>query len=326
MTTIAPPFSHAQTKGDLGFNYVFAAQEILRRLEDQLDPVSLGLASLVGDVAGTGSDTLRITNYGNIGIAKRMTALSGEDDAITPSNIVTGYSSLTVGIYGLGYKTTWFGEILSREAAVYLDSIKTQMPASWVATMRYLLGQLCAGFGTVIGSASTELSVSDWIALSAAFRTNHGALRNGPPAAMLHSQQIEQLLASFRNEPAFQNSMADFTAVQSLNQGEASAQVYRNVGGLGINAVVSDDVTTSGGAYLGGAWTSGGVGWGRASTGGLSTSTPSTTALIPDAGIVMTEIPSASATGSRQAEMRAHFGVAKGSTDVFVLRQIKSTT
>ena len=326
MTTIAPPINHAQTKGDFGFNYVFAARQALRRLEDLLDPVALGLASLEGDVAGTGSDTLRITNYGNIGIAKRMDALSGEDDAITPSSIVTGYSSITIGIYGLGYKTTWFGEMLARDKAIFLESIMDQMPESWVATVRYLLGQVCAGFGTAIGSASTELSVDDWIALQAAYRTNHGSLRMGVPTAMLHSQQIEQLLKSFRNDPAFQNSTGDFARLMAIAQGGASAQVYPNIGEMGMNAVASDDITTSGGGYLGGAWSRGGVGWGRASTGSLQTGTMESTRLLPEAGLVLTKIPGASANGSNQAEARAHIGVAAGASEVFVQRQVVSTT
>jgi adenosylcobinamide amidohydrolase len=103
MTTQVPPFQHGNFEGDLGYSYVFAAQRILLVMQDRLNALDLGVVPLVGDFAGTGTDTIRVTHMGNIGWSLPMTALGSETDTITPSNLTTGYSTVALGMYGLGH-------------------------------------------------------------------------------------------------------------------------------------------------------------------------------------------------------------------------------
>lgn len=84
MAIITPPATHGQITVDLGLPYIFAAQEIRRELADRLNLLQLGVVPLVGDAAGSGSDTIRVTRIGGVGWSEAMATLAGENDAITP--------------------------------------------------------------------------------------------------------------------------------------------------------------------------------------------------------------------------------------------------
>lgn len=326
MTTIASPASHAQLKGDLGFAYTFAAEEIRERLQDRLAMEQLGWVQLVGDVAGTGSDVLRITDIGDLGYARPFTELANETSTITPSPFLTGYSTVTVGMYGLSHDATYFSQILTREGAVTLDSIKREVPKSVSATVRSLVATKIAAFGTNVGDTSSELGPNDFLDLGAAFRANLGAYEYGVPACMVHPQQVEQAIRGFRNDPAYQKDVREFQEMAALRTREQSSQLYRNFMGLGMDLAASDDVSTTGGGYDGGAWSFGGIAMARASTAGLVTANPNGTMYVPEAGLVIEEAPETGRTGTRRYYARLFIGVDSGSTNVFVLRGLISKT
>lgn len=314
MTTIAPPISFAQTNPDLGLDYVFAQGRILMELQDKLDPNAMGSVALVGDLVGTGSDTLRITEMGNVGWSTRMTALASEDSTITASSITTAYTTVTIGQYGVAHEQTFQEQILGREQGVSLDALEQMVPQTWMATLRYLICVEGATFSTIIGSATAALSVDDWIDLSEAANETLGAMA---PIATLAPQQVSQLRASFRSEPAFQNSVADFSSMQRVG----NVQLHPNFAGMGIDVTVTDDVVQSGGAYLGFASSPGGIGWARASTSPIKTVGPSM--YIPDYGLIVTRV-NTDANGKGRYEARAWIGVDSGSSNVFLQRRIRS--
>ena len=314
MTTIAPPINFAQTQGDLGQDFIFAAGAILLEVQDRLDLLGLGTVPLVGDLMGTGSDTIRVREMGTVGWSQRMAALATEDAAITASSITTGYTEVTVGMYGLAHEETYQSQILSSEPGISLEALEAQVPNSWLATHRYLVCVEGATFGTIIGSATAALSVDDWLDLVAATEEMLGV---AAPMATLAPQQMTQLRDSARTEPAFQNLAADFAATQRFD----GMQIKRNVLGLGLDAAVTDDVVQSGGAYQGFAHSPGGIGWARASTSPIRTPNPSI--YVPELGMFIERIGLGS-NGKARYEARAWIGVNSGSANVFLQRRIRS--
>jgi len=316
MTTINPAFTHAQFEGDLGFSYVFAIMDILTELQDQLNVHGLGVVPLKGDVAQTGSDVLRVTHMGSVGWSRRFAALANEDSPVTPSPMTTGYSEITVGYYGLGHEATYFSQALGRQEAVSLDDLKALVPASWLSTFRYLVAVAASGFATSVGSTTLALSADDWLDLCAASRTLFGPIT----FAMLDPAQVTQLLESFRNEPAFQANIAEFAELQAANRG----QEIPNFARLGIDIGMSDDVQQSGGAYQGGAWSPGGIGWGRSRVTPIQTANPAGTMYFDEFGLLIEEITTGGENGKRAYNARSILGVDIGDSSVFAQRLVRS--
>lgn len=316
MTTVAPPISYANTESDLGYSMVHSAEAIRLELQDRLDVLSLGTVPLVGDLAGSGSDTIRVTHMGTVGWSQRMTALASENATITASAITTGYSEVSVGMYGLAHEQTFQGQILGRAQGVTLDMLEAQVPNSWLRTLRYLVCVEGATFGTVIGSATLALSVDDWIDLVSASNETLGA---AAPSAVLDPTQLTQLVASFRTEPAFQNLAADFATMQRAD----GMQVKPNFAGLGIDLALTDDVQQSGGAYQGFAMSPGGIGWARASTSPIRVPNPASAIYVPDFGLFIQRIDKGD-QGSARYEARAWIGVNSGDSSLFVQRRVRS--
>ena len=317
MTTINAPLTHGQLKGDLGFDFVYAEQEILEELQDRLSVMSL--LPLVGDVAGTGSDTLRITNMGNVGFSVRMDALATETSRITPKTITTGYSTVTTGQYGLAHSESYRAQNLGREPGVRLESLKAQVPNSFMATLRYLTCVEGSTFaGTAVGSTSQQLAVDDILDYATILRETLGSGVRGNPVAMLSPQQVTQLLNSAKAHPAYQNSIADFTSVQGLD----FRQQIDNFLGLGFNVLMTDDVQQSGGAYRGFGFSPGGIGWAVASSSNIVTANPAM--YIPQFGMLIEDLTEGGATAERIYNARAEFGVAKGDGTMHVQTPILS--
>ena len=316
MATISSPFINNDLEAQVGFGHVFAEQAILERLSDRLNV--LPIVELVGDAAGSGSDTIRVTNIGGLGYnTAGMTALGSETATITASTIDLGFSEVSIADYGLAYEESYKAAILAREPQVLIDSIVETIPDAWLCQMRKLVAAEVAAFSSSVGSASLTLSVDDYLDLIAVYRE---ALGSRLPAVMLHPVQLSQLVESFRSEPAFQANMTDFASVQAFNE----SQTVTNAFGLGANIHISDSVTTSGGGYNGGAFTPGGIGYAVASTGNLTTANPATSILVPEFGLVIEDIQGN--TGTRRVDARAFFGVAAGSSDVYTFRKVVSTT
>jgi hypothetical protein len=315
MTTQAAPFSHANFESDLGYSYVFAAEEIREVLTDRMNSMALGVAPLVGDFAGSGTDTLRITHMGGVGWNLEMTALASETDTITPSTLTTGYSSVALGFYGAGHEETYKQQLLSREPKVLLDALKAKVPETFLSTWRSVYCTTGATISTAIGSASYYNSIDDLLDFVAAYRENPGS---GRPKITANTVQGTKLLESARNEPAFQAAAAEFQKQQAMSD---SMQSLPNFLGLGVDFALTNEVGQSGSAYQGFGHSLGGIGWAVCSTGALKTANPQGTILIPEFGIVIEEKTDGSGQTIRGYEARAAFGMALGDTSVFLLRR-----
>jgi hypothetical protein len=322
-TTVNPPISHAQAYGTLGHAYVFAQQEILMALEDGLDVLGLGIIPLMGDLAGSGSDTLRVTDLGEVGWNLPMTALTGETEAVTPSTVQLGYEELTIGMYGLAQSETYMRQVLGRPAdGVSLDRLKGMVPMSWLATLRQLVCTTGAGMATAVGSATAPLSVDDHLDLATVYRTTMGSQA---PWAMIDGVQLDQLMRSYRNEPAFGNSAGEFAALLGIKMdGGSIAQRHPNLAGMGIDFAVTDDIVQSGGARQGFSTTRGGIGYGIANTSPIKPANTNGAIYIPNFGLFIEELSDRGRQTQREYRATAFLGAMLGSTRVFPQRRLIS--
>jgi hypothetical protein len=315
MATITAPALAAAVNTEVGFAHTFAQIAIQRRLEDSLNVAQAGLVRLVGDAAGSGSDSIRVTNIGGVGFNLAMASLATETTAITPSPFDLGYSTVTIGDYGLAFEESYKAMILGREPAAMIDALVATMPDSFLRTLRNLVATTVAGFSTTIGASGTTLSVDDYLDLVAAHRETLGS---GVPVTILHPKQVTDLIESFRSESTLSLSVSDFGNLL----GAAPGQTIGNLAGLGIDVSMSDSITDDGTDYFGGAYSPGGVGYAVGSTATVR-ATPDAIR-VPDFGLLITFPSSASTSGKVTAEGRAFVGVAAGSSDVFLQRKIRS--
>jgi len=326
-TTQTAPFQHANLETDLGYAYVFSQAAMLLELQDRLNVLGLGVVPLMGDLASSGSDVLRVTDYGGMGWSLPMAALATETTAVTPSTAISGYESITCGTYGVSHSATYAAQGFARPeaAGLSLDALIQQVPASFLATFRANVATAGATIVPNVGAATTTLSVDDWLDLATTFSTALGSKR---PIALLHPTPFDELKRSFRNEPALQNSAQELAALMGVQTGDdgSVAQSFANFLGMGIDVHITDAVTDTGGAYQSFAFSPGGIGWARCSTQPIKTANPGSTMYIPEFGLLIEELSEGGSTNTRQYKALAFFGVALGSARVYTHSRILSTT
>ena len=305
MAIITPPATHGQITVDLGLPYIFAAQEIRRELADRLNLLQLGVVPLVGDAAGSGSDTIRVTRIGGVGWSEAMATLAGENDAITPTGFTTGYDTVTIARHGLAKSESYTAQILGREPAAKLAGLKSVIPNSWLKTFRQKVAVAGAGFSDTVGGSGSVWTFDDELDAVAYFNETEGF--DGVAVTMRHPEQFTQLRESVRNEPNFQ--FPEITvALQSLPGGAF-------MDWLGFRNFSTHDITEAGGDHQGFAFVPGAIGWAVASTMGVQVEDPDQALMIPDFGLVC-ESNTTGNTATAQWDANAYFGVATADPSV----------
>lgn len=322
MANIIPAASFAQTRGTVGHAYVFAGQQIFEEITEQLDVIGAGLVMGVGDLQGTGSDTLRITRYGALGWAEAMVAMAGETDQIVPTGYTLGHDSVTIGRYGMAKEQTYTDQTLSRAETVGLDDMVSMVPMSFLTTLRQGAATIGATFASGAGTSGQPWTYDDELDLIALFHETEGfasaVQRNGAPKSLRHPEQYSDLRQSIRNEPGLQGS----AELQQKLLGLSTA----NGGGfdfLGLENHASHDVVTSGGDHVGCAYVPGAIAWAVASTLAIGVENPAATLWVPEFGIII-ERKSTSEIATARFAANAFFGMAK--LDASLFPQFKITS
>lgn len=309
MPSIPPPTSFANVQGTLGFAYVFAAQEIERELRDMLDVHGLGIIPLKGDLRGTGSDTVRVTDFGNVGWDLPMKALSTETEEVVPSPIDVGFSTVVIAPHGLAQSETYQHQILGREAAIMLDRLKPLVVRSWLRTFRDKVCITGSQISTKVGSAATTLSVDDHLDLATVWRVNLG---NRKPFAMIDGTQFDELARSWRNEPAFQNSPEALASLLALEEGDNGVitQKHPNYALQNIDLFVTDSIVQAAGARQGFAVPIGGIGWAVANTMPVRPANSVGFVNIAPFGLIIEELTGGGRQTTREYRATAYLGTA----------------
>lgn len=319
-TTVASPISHGASESTWGHSYAFAPTILDEAMSDSLDVLGLGIARLLGDFAGSGTDTLRVRYIDGVAWERPMSAMGSETDRIAPSPVTLGYSEVSLGQYGLGYSDTYKAQLLSMTGAELVDALLATIPASWAATVRSLV---CTAGSTIsagtIGSNTLPLTIDDWLDLIAARRTTTGAIFKGRPVCMLAGIQINQLVESARQEPAFAASAAAF----AMNSQATDGALHPNLFGLGLDVAETNDVVVSSSARQGFAISPGGIGYGIGNTSRIRAAGINPI-IVPDRGLLVEMLTEGAAQSIREASAKAFLGVALGDSNVFFQRVVRS--
>lgn len=319
MATFNPPVTHGQTESTTGYSFRFMEQEIMFELAESIDPISAGLVLGVGDLAGSGSDTLRDVRFSNVGWDEQMQEMATETGPIPETGWDADYTSLTIGRYGLSKSDSYASKILARPQD--LDPI-SQMGVlaarSALRTIRVITCEAASGFSSGVGTTGQVLTVDDWLELVALFKETVGwGGVTQKPIGLIAPEQGTNLRNSLRNEPAMASSAAEFLRTQSLTLGSAAQDL------MGIDVVESSDVVTSSGDRVGGAYVPGALGLVVASTRSVQSAVPSMAFYIEQLGLIG-EMSTNGNIASRRVDVNAWFGVTARSSTIFPQFKITS--
>lgn len=320
-TTLSAPVSFDAVQG-VGATPTFVSTDILElAMQDTINPVSTGMVALKGDLAGSGSDEMRILFMDGLGYGERFAALGSETDRPTPTGSVLGYSTLTIATQGLAKSQTWRQTQLGKSGQfVSMEQMIQEIPNSFLATLRYKAAVAGSAVGTIIGSASDALTASDWYALRTAAISQRGAGKRGRIRATLHPAQLNQLSNSFQSEPSVITNLEAFRSVAGVDLGE----YWENWLGFGVDIAITDDVVNSGGAFHGFAGTPGFMGWGRASTSRLNIPAALDPVRVDAYGLLMYRAIDQAMNRTDQIEAIAEIGIALGDSTVYFQRRLRS--
>ncbi len=306
MTNITPPNTFSQVKVDLGLPFVFAAQEIRMELAEMLNVLQLGVVPLVGDLAGSGSDIVRVTRLGGVGWQEAMQTHTGETDANTVTGFRTGFDTVAIARHGLSKEESYTNQILGREPMAMLAGLKTLIGPSWLKTFRQKVMTSGAGFTNSIGTSGSPWSFDDELATVTFFNETEGF--GGVATTFRHPEQYSDLRESIRVEPNFQ--FPDITIrLQELRAGGGAVDF------LGFRNFASFDITNTGGDHVGFAFMPGAIGWAVASTVPVRVEDPDQALLIPEFGLIC-EWKSSGRVATAQWDVNAYFGVANADPSV----------
>lgn len=323
MSAVFSPASHAQTVTDLGHAWVYAEAKLEALLTEELNVFGAGLVAGVGDLMGSGSDTLRLRHYTGIGAAESFQPMASETEEIVPTGFTTGVDTVTIARYGLAKEQTYQDAILQEGVVaeiLALDKMVDLIPASWMSTVRGLWGTTISTFADVVGTAGAPWTVDDELELLAYFREIEGydPRKHGLPVSGRGVKQLTQLRNGLRNEPYLQASAE--TLNRLLGVGEEAGGGFEF---YGMRNVGTHDVATNGGDAIGGAYIPGAVAYCVASTTPAPVQDPTRSLFLHMMGLVM-ESRSNDRTATARLTANAWLGMAKRSASLFPQCRVRS--
>ncbi len=280
MGTQTAPYQHSNSESTHGFSYA-KLEMARRRLEENFDVFAPGLIFGYGDLAGSGTDTIRITNITGNGWSRRFQAMSTETQKPVPVNLTDGTDTITVARYALADEVTTTQQVLGSEPALKLDGLLAQVVPSYLATVRYNLCVAGSGLSSSITNAGSAWTVAKELELIIAATETAGF--EGRLMAIRHPEQINDLLASTRSETALQFPN-EFLTLGSLRPGDGRSPTF-----LGVENYQSHDVQQSGSDHVGFAFAPGKFLLGVANTRGIPNVAGQVRNRIDQYGIVMIE-------------------------------------
>lgn len=258
MTTHSSPYSHSDTKGNLGKLFNYLPGMVALELAERLNVLDTGLVKLEGDFSGSASDTMRVRRVGGVGYARAMTALSSESEAGAAGSMTSGYHTLTIGRYYTGDTSTQLREIL-QDDGYGLEQLARAHVDSALKTIRASSCTTAASISTSKGTSGAALDVDDYVGVVAHFEETEGY--DGQEVDVtLHPEQWTDLKAAMRSEPSLQFP-AKFDEYQ---QARAQFGFKGRIGNFNFWTTV--DTSTSGSDHVGFAGVRGFLGWGFGST------------------------------------------------------------
>lgn len=309
------PTSQSASVTDHGYAYTYAPADIDLAIMDALDVSRLPVCRLRGQFAGQGTTVMRVEYIDGIGASNAMAALASETDAIAISTPTSGYTTITLGEYGVGYGQTYTSQITGRQPGIGLENIASldSFVGSYIARFRALYCAAGAGISTTVGAVGTTASIDDFLDLLALDRAVSSSMR---PARIItmDPESFSQLLESARAEPGFQGNAESFATGQANGNTD---QYVSNFLGLGKDFVITSDVTESGGGHNNFLVSDGGIGYATGDTSRIMAPAAVNPFAVPQWGILIQDVINGLNQATLERQARAWFGLGLGSSEVY---------
>jgi hypothetical protein len=310
-TTHLAPASHSDMESVFGHAYAFLGTELELALMEKLDVLQLGLVRGVGDLAGSGSDTVRLRAVDGVGYAEAMTAMASETDAIVSSGMTSIYDEVTIARYGLAKEETYQHSIL--QDAVSLEMLKMMIPDSYLKTLRQQMAVAGSGIVASSGSTGTALNVDSFIDAVTAYNETEGAGERDL-LGFFHPESVSDLIDSLRNEPAFQNSVADFNNTLGARRSMEPLEL------LNVMIRQSHDVQQASSAHQNFLYERGAIVWATSSTIPIRVSDPDAM-YLPELGLII-QHKDVGEQAYRKVIANGWFGVGLRDSEVYFQRRV----
>jgi len=248
-----------------------------------------------------------------------MAALVSETEAIAISTPTSGYSTITLGEYGVAYGQTYTSQILGRQPGIGLENIASlpSFAGSYVARFRALYCAAGAAITNTVGAVTTTASVDDLLDLLALDRAYSSEMAPGRVVTM-KPEAFSQLLESARAEPGFQGDANSFAIGQANGN---TMQYVSNFLGLGKDFVLTDDVTASGGGHNNFWVSDGGIGYATGDTSRINAPAAVNPLAVPEWGMLIQDVLVGLNQATLERQARAWLGLGLGSTEVYRQRR-----
>jgi len=244
---------HSNLETDLRLAAIIE-REIHALLTDQASMRTSGAIDFKGDVAGMGSDTLRV-RYAGLDGFDSFSATATENTDVAETALTDASSDIAVVRAALRYD---IGDLANLTGVPGADIDPFRLAGSMVGSFeQYFNGLVATTMATAtanVGGSGVNLSVDNWFAAMAALEI---ASVPGPYWALLFPQQLSDLKQSLRSEN---------NALQELGDVQAQMKIFgQGFAGnlLGVNVYTSSDVVTAnaGADSAGAMWGQGALGF-----------------------------------------------------------------
>jgi hypothetical protein len=219
MATISSPYSASSMDGNLRLSAILH-NEISLLLADRASLRNHEAIVNYGDIAGSGSETIRVPLLGVDGYD--LMASTSEGNAPGSATALTYLApEITVARYALQRGLTDLAQMTNSGGGPSLEILANDFVGAFEMTVT---SQICALFGSFsnsVGTATVDLSVDDFMA--AIFQLEQSNV-NTRPVAVLHPVQVSDLQSSIRQEGgAFQYMPATQDMLEAKGQGFAGS-------------------------------------------------------------------------------------------------------
>lgn len=290
---------HSNMETDLRLAAMIS-REIRSILTDQASLRNSGGVEYMGDVSGTGSDTMTVRLAGLDGYDS-FSATAAENTDVSNTSLTDTSATIAVVRAALRYD---LGDLAQLTGLGGGDIDPFRLAASMVGSFeQYFNAILCDQFASVtnsVGSTGVDLTVANWFSAIGTLEANSVP---GPFWAVLYPQQLADLQSSLRSEtgPA-EHIAASHELIQAKGQGYAGNF-------LGVDIYVSSDVDSvnAGADSSGCMWGAGAFGY---ATGSPAPAMGGTDELRPAGSPIVVELQRDASSAITEVVGNAYCGVA----------------
>jgi len=277
-------------------------QTIVEKLADTFDLSNHPSILQFGVMNGTGSSALQVPVVGLNGTDSMAAVADGS--AVSNTQITTGSATITIARQALRRSISDLANLTNNVAGgmgVGIEGLAEDMVFAYRKRATSMLCALSSGFSTSVGATTVNLSVSTFY--DAIFALQLQA-NDGQFVAVLHPQQINDLISSLRSETGPGQYLA-----ATQDQMNAKGRGFRSsIFGVDLYGSTLTPTVNAGADYLGMMFAPGAI--------GMATGTPAPVAgaggvILPAGSPVVVELERDSASGLTYLTGSAYLGVAE---------------